>query len=84
MTTEQLNNETLARFKAVTGRNARTLKEATAYFERSSNPRPLTGWEFAQAKRNARRFQRESRVPRFGSAEWCETQGDNLGESGDR
>ena len=26
---------------------------------------------------------RESRVPRFGSAEWCETQGDNLGESPD-
>ena len=26
---------------------------------------------------------KESRVPKFGSAEWCETQGDNIGDSGD-
>lgn len=38
-------------------------------------------WQPKRKTRKARTV--ESRVPRFGSAEWAETQGDNLGDSPD-
>ena len=73
MNQEQINNETLARFKLATGRNARTHKEATAYFQRQCDS--------VRIPYSSRR--RESRAPRFGSQEWAETRGDDLGLSPD-
>lgn len=75
MNLEQINQATLARFRAVTGRNARTLKEAIAYLDHQA----LKSGYLAIRRTD----RRASRVPRFGSAEWCETQGDNLGASPD-
>ena len=72
MNNQEINNATLARFKEATGRNARTLREAQAHFERQAAVR---------VPYSSRR--RESRTPRFGSQLWAETRGDNLGLSAD-
>ena len=75
MNVQTENQNIMERYRIATGHGARTLKQAQAFFAAEVISRPTL-------KKRDRHFVRERRPVPF-SAEWCETRGDDLGESPD-